>query len=187
MNSNASQVISEVNRTIHKLRNVKHLMREKTHLMVANCSMKSKLSYGLPLYIGSNQQLKNRINVCMMSIARWIKGNRQFMIPNSKICRSIKWSTPNQMILQESMITIYKMLKIFPIKTMTDELRKSKSKRKVTYQLKFQPKREQMKRNMIYMSLKIFNMLPDTLKDLDIKKFKLQIKKQWIEFPPTNE
>ena len=186
MNLNASNAISEVHRTMHKLRNMKHLMTEKTRLLIANSYMKSKLVYGLPQYLGASQKIKNRMNVCMMQVARWVKGNSQFKIPNTKICKSIKWSTPNQMIMQESMTMIHKMLTEFPVQTLENEMKKSRSKRKVTYHLKYQPRRELMKRNMLYMSLKIYNLLPEKLKTMKIKKFKVEIKKIWID-PPPNE
>ena len=184
MNSNATIAISEVSRMLHNLRNLKHLMSEKTRLIIANSFMKSKLSYGLPLYVGANQNIKNKIKTCMMRVGRWVKGNSQFMIPNTKICKSIKWSTPNQMILQENMISIHKMLTENPIMTLEQELRKSRSTRKRTYHLKYKPKCEKMKRNSTYLGMKIYNTIPENLKTMKIKKFKKEIRKIWIKEPP---
>ena len=185
MSTNASNVISEVNLMIHNLRNLKLLMSEKTRLMIANAFMKSKLSYGLPLYIGANQKIKHKMNTCMMKVARWVKGNCQFMIPNTKICKSIKWSTPNQMILQESMIMIHKMLTENPIKTLDDEIRKPRSSRNQKYYMKYRPKMEKMRRNSVYMSIKTYNLIPEEMKTMKVKKFKKEIRKIWIHEPPN--
>ena len=152
--------------------------------MIANSFMKSKITYGLPLYLGSNQIIKRRLSTCLMRIARFVKGNNQFMISNHKICRSIEWNTPNQTILQESLITIHKLMTENSISTLNQEIRKPKSKRKKIFNLKHKPKCERMKRNTIYLGLKTYNLINEDLKIMNQKSFKKKIRRTWISEPP---
>ena len=42
-----------------------------------------------------------------------------------------------------------------------------------------------MKRNSVYMSIKTYNLIPEEMKTMKVKKFKKEIRKIWIHEPPN--
>ena len=88
------------------------------------------------------------------------------------------------MILNSTVAMVHNLLTENQIKIINKELRIPQSKRKIIVQLHFKLKCEK-KRNRIFLGWKIYNLLPDELKTLNLKKIKKKIKEVWIAEPPT--
>ena len=87
---------------LHQLQELKRNMPEKLRVMVANCYLLSKLSYGMPLFIGAKESTKRNITTCIMKNVRL---TRQIPIlnVNKKMCKSIKWDIPSQLIVKRAL------------------------------------------------------------------------------------
>ena len=77
-------------------------MSEKVHLMIINSHLESKLRYGVQFYSGERQTVINKYHQMKMKLARWAKDSYYFKISIFKICKSLKWETPSQEILKET-------------------------------------------------------------------------------------
>ena len=180
METNANKVIREVNLILHKLQVVKNHMNEKTRRIVATANILSKIQYGLPQYVKAKQKTKNNLQTCIMKIVRFVKNDQCARISNSKLCKSLNWDIPSQMILKKSMIFTHKMILTMKPKKLISLIRFPKLRRNPKFTLKYNPKTEKFKRNMIYESLRIYNELPQDMKKMSMKQFKKAMKNHYI-------
>ena len=84
------------------MKSVGKVMSEKQRLMVANSHLMSRLSYGMPLFVGQDETIINAIHRSHMSIMRWVKSDYCFKISVSDICKSLKWDSPRQTIIKNT-------------------------------------------------------------------------------------
>ena len=113
----------------------------------------------------------------MMMVARWVKGNKCFMVSCSKICRSLKWDLPSQQVMKETMKLAQSLLTICQPKQILRQIRMPRTNQRAKTKIKYKRKHEKYDKNLITQMIKIYNAVPDKMKDLPRNKFKLELKK----------
>ena len=145
--------------------------------------MLSRITYGLPCYLGEKEMIKTKIHSTIMSISRWCKGSYCFRVSCYKINKSIGWDLPNQMIMKSSLIFIHKILSKHQPSQITDKIRMPRTRSSANICLKYQNKSSEFCRTTLYQGVKLYNSLPNELKNIDARTFKLKIKKLYIQPP----
>ena len=176
----ANKAIRETNLMIHQLQELKKHMPEKTRKMVANSHLISKMQYGMPMYISAKEITKRNIQTSIMKIVKFTKTNPETRISNTKLCKSVGWDMPQQMIVKKSLTFIHKILTEHKTQRIIQMLKMPKSLRNPKTLLKYKPSTEKYKRNMIYASLQVYNSLPMEMRTLQMKEFKKKLKTSHI-------
>ena len=129
------------------------------------------------MFIGERQIVKNSVHRIIMKICRFCKGNYCFKISVKKICKSIGMDTPSQLIIKSTVRFIHNIIINEKPSQLSKLLRKPRTRRNAKISNTYAPKTEKCRRNLLYEGLKIYNKLPDSLKQLDTIGFRRKIKK----------
>ena len=156
---------------------------KRQELSLQNSHMLSRVTCGLPCYLGEKQRIKTKIHSTIMSISQWCKGLYCFWVSCSKINKSIGWDLPNQMILKSSLLFMHKILSKHQHGQIADKIRLPRSRASANMCLKYQNKSTEFSRTTLYQGVKLYNSLPKDLKNIDCRTFKLKIKKIYFRPP----
>ena len=77
----------------------------KAEKVVINSKLRSILDYGLPLYMGEPEQVKQRLEAAYMMVNRIIQGGLNFKVNKVKIGEEIKVNLPHQHIHKTALYT----------------------------------------------------------------------------------
>ena len=115
-----------------------------------------------------------------MSLARWVRNNYCFKESVFSICKSLKWDIPAQQILKSATIFAHTTQQSRKPKQIVGKIRFPRARGKATLRLKYPSKNEKYNKNRIVQSIRIYNLIPEEIKLLPLKKFNAAIKKIWI-------
>ena len=139
-------------------------------------------SYGLGLYLGQNEMIKDRLTAIFM------RANRQsFHQPlpiktkNAWICRKIGVKTPRQLVLEAGLKFIHRTINTQMPHEIYQYIKFPKRYKKSANLTTFtNPKTIKSRRCLIYKSIRLFNSLHSSLKFIHPKLFKTSIEKRKI-------
>ena len=144
--------------------------------------------YGLSLYAGQTEEIKDKLTTIFMRGNRAAYGSPlPFDTKNEWICRKISVKTPRQMIVEASAKVMHSVIntqnppQIFNMVTFPRNFRKSAKVSLITA-----PRTQKCRRSLIYRSLKQFNALPNELKYCHPKTLKKLIEKRKIREIPDD-
>ena len=146
----------------------------------------SIISYGLALYAGQNEELKDRLTTVMM------RGNRLIYnqpIPentkNEWICRKIGVKTPRQLVTEAAAKAMHSVIDLQAPPELYKMLEFPKHFRKAALVgLKEYPRTKKCRRSLFYTALRHFNNLPEDIKYCHPHIFKRLVKKRRIREVP---
>ena len=142
--------------------------------------------YGIALYIGQNQLTKDRLTTIFMRAYKEIYAKYvPLKTKNDYICRQVKMKTPRQVIVQEALKFISKVIntqrpgQIFKMISFPRRPRKN-----ARLEIDRAPRTVKCRRSLLYKSLRQFNNLHSSLKFLHPKIFKkIIVKRKILEVP----
>ena len=105
-----------------KLKPYLNMMSLEDRKLIVNAKMRSILDYGLPLYMGETEGLRNRLEACYMTLNRIIHGGVTFKISKVNICKKIKCDLPSKHILKTSARFIQKHIYLKKCPAILDKL-----------------------------------------------------------------
>ena len=90
--------------------------------IIVNAKMRSIIDYGLPLFKGENQEIRDKVESTYMTLKRIIHGGLTFRVRKTEICQKIKEETPDKHILKVSAKFIHKHLHFRKCPALMEEL-----------------------------------------------------------------
>ena len=118
-----------------------------------------------------------------MYLAQWFKNSYCYKISCNKILNSLKWETPQQVILKKNVMMIHKMMVTGKPKQLMKLIRIPRTRIKAKMTTKYTPKNQQYLTNHVLQAIQQYNKLDDEIKELDVKKFKKKLKKIYLKPP----
>ena len=117
-----------------------------------------------------------------MKLSCFCKGNFSFKILCKKICDSIGWELPNQLIVKQSARFIHKILSKRKPKQVIDKIRFPRTRACAKLSMKITANCEKLRRTTIYQCIELYNQIPNELKSQDQKEFKKSLKRTALTF-----
>ena len=142
--------------------------------------------YGLEIYAGQTELIKDKFTAIIMHGNRAIYGKHiPVKTKNEFICRKIGMKTPRQLILQASVKFMQKIVNTqMPPEIYNQLVFPRRFRKNAKLHTKRIPSTKRGKRSTIYKSLNLFNSLHSSLKFIHPKLFKRLIeKRKIIEIP----
>ena len=183
MDNHINKVIGKVKNIMARAEEFKGYMTEKQRLQFANAFMISSLRYGAQFLVGQNNKTKTKYHTATMTVARWTKQNYCFKVSCLKICKSLGWSLPSQQILQDAAKFAHSIMSNRRPLQILKKIRLPRTRTNAKPTIKYKKKNDKYDENTIAKSLRIYNTIPDVIKNLPAKKFARKIKNMWITSP----
>ena len=183
MDIHLNKVIGKVKNLMARAEEFKNYMTEKQRLRFANAYMVSSLRYGVQFLAGQNNKTRAKYHAATMLVARWVKQDFCFKVSCLKICKSLKWSLPSQQILQEAAKFAHSVQTNRRPLQIARKIRMPRTRSKAKPAMKYRRKNDKYDANLISKSLRIYNTIPESIKNLSRKKFAKRIKTIWITDP----
>ena len=142
--------------------------------IIVNSKLRSIVDYGLPLFMGENNDVKAKLESTYMTLKRIIHGGLTFKVRKTEICTKIKEEPPEKHILKVSAKYIHKHIHHRKCNAMMNELIIPKRAASIVYMKK--------PLNGVYHGsldnlIKIYNKLPQNVKMKNPNQFKRYLKK----------
>ena len=179
-----NKLVSTLHNRINTIRQISKYTDFKTRLKFLNANVMSKLNYMLPFYSSITEELTHKLHKVIMTSARMAIGDYCYKTHCNKILARCNWLPIRYMINMAQCNFIHKILtnqsptKIFEFFVIPNRQAKQ-------IRLNFQNKTKLSKLSLLNNGLNIYNNLPMQLKQLTVKKFKLQIKKHLFKLVNT--
>merc|ERR1711954_520962 len=182
LNHYISKIKGPIYRTLAEIKPYLQFMNLKQRREVIYSKALSIVNYGLALYTGQTEEIKDKMTALMM------KGNR--MIYNKPvlegmkkewICKQIQVKTPRQMMAEAAAKEMHRIVntqappELYKLLVFPTHFRKA-----AKIALNHYPRTKKCHRSLFYKSLQQFNSLPEDLKYCHPKMFKRLIKKRRI-------
>ena len=182
--STINQNIGLIQNKINKLQDCSKLLSVKQRTMIANCHMLSLLHYGSPLFIGQDERIIDAVHKCQMVVSRWCRGGFCFKESVNNISSSLGWSNPRQMIVNYAALQIKKVVFTGKPSTLAELIRFPRSRTNAQLGKNFDIQTKHGRKSFMNHAINIYNILPDYLKQVDVKHYKKAAKKFKIEYKP---
>ena len=180
---NDCQINSLASNLHHKMKTLRDVLKyasQKSRINFLNSIVIGKLNYLLPLLNNCSSSAHSKLHKIVMTAARTGIGNYCYKQSVSKILRQCKFMNIDQMI-KVSCLKFAHSLILNRIPESTYNLLKL-SRRPTAEIILFKPLESKLARTFhLYNGLQWYNKLPNSLKDLSIFKFKVQIKKYILD------
>ena len=146
--------------------------------IILEAKLRSLVDYGLPIFLGENQQVRDKLEATYMSVNRLIRGGVTFKVNNTKICKEIKSEMPAQHMKKTAALFIHKHLKHKKCPAILNQLvipkRKAswlyvKNPQIGTYNASFDK------------CIELYNRVPANVQDMSVRQFKKYYKKHDIK------
>merc|ERR1711954_50654 len=122
MDSHLSRIKSRIGMEHHKIKPYLKWMNLNDRKTIVNSKLRSVVDYGLPLFMGENLDIRDKLESTYMTIKRIIHGGLTFRVRKTDICRKIKEETPDKHILKVSTKFIHKHLHHRKCQSLMNEL-----------------------------------------------------------------
>ena len=178
LKTNLMKMKGIVNMKICQLKPYLQYMTMKQRKEIVYSKIGSTIMYGLPLYCGQNQQIRNDLSVLLMKINKTIFQGNTYKISNRKICKQIDVDLPDQLLKKATINLLHKMLTKKMTKSILKLLRTTRNNRrctKLSLVNGFRTKRGE--RSVLYKAIKIYNSLPTFMKALSPNLMKERLTK----------
>ena len=182
MNYHLNKIRGQVCHNIAKIKPYLSYMSIKERKVLIYSKALSVASYGLELYIGQNQCVKNSLSALFMRGNRAIYGRPLPADTNTEwICSQIGVKTPKQLIIEAALKTIHRVVNCQKPPQLYNFLEFPRFFRKASnIQVVNAPRTIRCRRSTIYKSVRQFNQLHPSLKYCHPKLFKSIIEKRNI-------
>ena len=157
-------------------------MNLETRKQLVEAKVLSIPSYGLGLFMGQSESIKDKITAIFMRAYRVIYGRPlPFKMKNEYICKQIGKKSPRQLMIQEGLKFISKVINTQMPKQIYNLLKFPRKPRKnMKIETKRTPRAIKCRRTLIYKALRQFNALHSSIKFLHPRLFKRAIEKRRI-------
>ena len=152
--------------------------------MFSNTVLMSTIQYALPMIYNETDKVKQTAKKSIMKCARYDKGSYCFKQSISKICKSLNWKTPAEIIDESAAKVTLKIINKKTPKTIFKKMKPPRTRKNATMGLIKYPTGMKAKANLINNMHKIYNRIPPELRELNQKIFKRKLKKMNL-LPPT--
>ena len=181
MDSHLNSVSSTIAFRIKQFNPLKSYANEITRKRYAVSNLLSVLEYGLPLYAGETPKIKLQVHRNLMVISRFIKGSYCFRQSTKSILDSIRFPDSDQLIAQNTVKYIHKIIHSRRPKGVYKLFRKQRSRKCTLIYPNYFSSTLLFDRNVYNKSIKMYNSLPAELRCLPPHKFNKKIKEIRIE------
>ena len=131
----------------------------------------------VPLYMNATLLLRNKLHKLLMTAARTAIGNYCPSKSITYILQKCNWECIDDRISHASITSIHKIICTNNVPSLRDKYRISGNKRACTkLALKYTPKTEKFKKFFINKALTLYNDVPNEVKALKCKNFKIKLK-----------
>ena len=105
-----------------KLKQSPNLLTQQDKKIILSSKIKSRIHYGLPLYLGENESVLQKIESTYMFINRIILGGYNWRTNKTKVCNEIKVDLPRQSMCKASVRFMHKHIHNQKCKAILDQL-----------------------------------------------------------------
>ena len=180
LNTEINKLVSCCHNRLNELSKVSKYANFETRLAFVNCQIISKILYMLPTYTNASIYLKNKIKKVVMRSARMIIGSYCFKKSTTYILNKCKWLTVQQLIDFSTVKLVHKIIyNKCPVPLYNCYKLSNRKNAQIHYH--YVPKSTAFNDYFIYHGIRLFNMLPDIIKDLPPRKFKKHYKRYLID------
>ena len=170
-----------------KIRPFLNFMSLKTRKELLYAKIGSIIMYGLPLYCGQTEDIRNDISVLFMKINKAIYNQNCYKISNARICKRIDVDLPDQLLKKTTIMLIHRMVTTWKPRGIIKLIRKDKVTRKCKrMNLKKSFRKKKCRRSVLCRGLKLYNSLPGNIKSLSSRLMKKRLKKVRVEEIPDD-
>ena len=149
----------------------------KTRLNFIKSYVIEKLIYAMPLYMGINNILLNKLHKVIMSAARAAIGNYCYKKSINYILNKCNLMDIKHIILYSSLSFLFKMYKDnLPTSLMSHFIQRKEKDRQFKLRPLHIPKMKAIENSLFHKGALIFNNLPDKYKVLNMNKFQHQLR-----------
>ena len=139
----------------------------------------SKLNYMLPFYSALTDQQTQKLHKVTMTSARMAIGDYCFKTQCNKILAQCNW-IPIRYVINMAQCNYTHKILTNKNPTKLFQLFKIPSRQAKPIRLNFQSKTKLSKSSLLHNGINFYNNLPIQIKQLTVKKFKMQIKKTFL-------
>ena len=98
METHLARVKSKIGMELAKLKPQLKYMTLDDQKLILNAKLRSIIDYGMPLMMGKNESMLQKIESVYMYINRIIQGGYNFRSNKTKVCKDIKVDLPRQLM-----------------------------------------------------------------------------------------
>ena len=153
-------------------------MEKNDKKIILNSKLRSILDYGLPLYMGENENTKSRLEAAYMLVNKIIHGGYTFKINNKKICSEAKVEMPRMHMSKTAVTFIHKQLSHQKCKSIVEKLKIPK--RKISHIYVRNPQNGTYPASLDRL-VELYNKLPPETKTKTMGQFKSYLRKNDIK------
>ena len=174
MDSHLSRIRSRIGMEFSKIKPLVSQMSVPHRKIILESKLRSHIDYGLPIFLGENQQLKDKLETTYMSVNKLIRGGVTYKVNNTKICKEIKSELPAQHMKKTAALFIHKHLNHQKCPSILNQLvipkRKAswlyvRSPQLGTYNASFDK------------CVELYNRVPSNVQEMTVRQFKKYYKK----------
>ena len=174
-------IISKVNYRLHTIKFVSKYMNNKVKIIIYNSLVLSIIRYVMPLLLNINFKQLNTINVIVTKAARSAIGYHTYKWSNFKLLKYCKWLGGVHMLYYSTLCFVHKLNFEMEPKSLINELKFNKNNKNIRYVKSpvgniYNSKSKITGDSLMFNGIFLYNKIPDTLKILNMKKFKTEIK-----------
>ena len=181
MESHINKVASIIAGKIHQFKPIAKYSSEDVRLRYAQAHLLSIVQYGLPLYSGETQNVRGKVHKIWMTIARFCKQSYCFKISTHKILKSLSLKSAEQTTEMQTAIHIHKIIKTGRPYNVKGLIRQPRTRTSAKLYPKYFSNTKILDKNIYIRGIKVYNSLPDELKNMEPKQFKKRIKSHYID------
>ena len=171
-------MVQEVNYRSSVLREIFRYCQFRTKHILSTSIILSIFRYAAPILIDSSKLQLRTLQTLMLKTTRPILGFNSYKWNTSRILGTLKWPSIYQLIISESLKFIHRPIyEITPpaIINLFDRSLKGNSRKLPQPYMNIKENSEYMSKSIFYCTLFMYRIIPDTMRNLNPKKFSKSI------------
>ena len=155
MKAHITAVIAKAAITLKKLKPITDVLDQKGRKEVITSKVLSILEYGIELYIGQPQDVKEKLDTAMRRCFSQIYQKPVYMMSRKKLCKHLKMETPDQRVKKSAMKFLRKVILTKKPAQLHNNFKFTKNTRtaaSISLQTKYKTKKG--RQNLIHQSVK---------------------------------
>ena len=177
LDAQIGKLSGQLHNKINEIKSLTKFTNFKTRLNFLNAHVIGKLMYAIPLYMHANKELLNKLHKVITTAARAAIGNYCYKKSIKYMLNKCNWLDIDTLIQSTSLNLLHKIINTKEPAAIYDMFKNLENRRSiVAINLTYRPKNRELKNFFLYKGTKIYNTLPNDIKNLNPNKFKDQIK-----------
>ena len=187
LDSNINLMVGVIHAILNNLKPVESYLKTETRAKLCSVYMISRISYGIPQYLGETVANKYRIHSTIMKLARWSKQSYCFKVSIHDICHSLNWDTPRQLLLKSSAKLIMNIIEEQKPTQITDLIRFPRTRTMAKITTQYNPKTDIYRRSTIHQLTHLMNQIPDEIKSKTKKERAATLRRKAVALSYTDD